>query len=74
MSKVISTPAHTLYAETYAKKAARVREKAEAVNENALRDQLLDLARHYNFLAALAAPRPGAAEQGATAIAPETIP
>jgi hypothetical protein len=40
-----------LYAETYAKKAARVREKAEAVTENALRDQLFDLARQYNFLA-----------------------
>ena len=54
MSEVVSTPAHTLYAETYAKKAARVREKAEAATENALRDQLFDLARHYNFLAAVA--------------------
>jgi hypothetical protein len=56
MSDVVSTPAHVLYAETYAKKAAPVREKAEVVNKNALRDQLFDLARHYNFLAALATP------------------
>jgi hypothetical protein len=56
MSKVISTPAHVLYAEIYAKQTARIREHTEAVNEIALRDQLSDLARYYNFLAALATP------------------
>jgi hypothetical protein len=49
MSEVVSTPAHVLYAETYPKQAARVREKAETVNDTTLREQLLDLAAITTF-------------------------
>jgi hypothetical protein len=54
MSRVISTSAQTRCSESYAKRAADVREKAKVAKDNALREQLFDLARHYNFLADLA--------------------
>ena len=54
MSSTISTCDQTFSPEGYAIQAARVREKARAVNDNGLRDQLFDLARHYDFLAHLA--------------------
>jgi hypothetical protein len=38
----------------YSIQAARIREKAMAVTNETLRDQLLDLARHYSHLAQVA--------------------
>lgn len=45
-------------AEHYLQRAARVREKAQVASDNALREQLYDLARHYNHLAEVAAALP----------------
>ena len=54
MSSTISARDQTFSPEGYAIQAQWVRKKASAVNDNGLRDQLLDLARHYDFLAHLA--------------------
>jgi len=54
MPRMISPRAQIFSRDGYAIEAARVREKANIVNDNALREQLIDLARHYSFLAGLA--------------------